>query len=167
MVASMMVVVKELQEQEEELAWREEGLTAREEKAKIAEKALVKVSSDLDAEWAKAKATQKEYLDKMEAHAIHIKHSLCLDKMLGEKKVELEGREQDLDLREVALVEVRFRGLKPQHNHEELMEIIMLWRCLKAVEVERIAEAGQLAILVKDVSKVQVDLGTPPILRIP
>jgi hypothetical protein len=34
------------------------------------------------------------------------------------------------------------------------MEIIILWRCLKAVEVERIAEAGQLAILVKDVSKV-------------
>jgi hypothetical protein len=40
----------------------------REEKAKISKKALVKVSTDLDAEWAKADATQKEYLDKMKAH---------------------------------------------------------------------------------------------------
>jgi hypothetical protein len=29
----------------------------------------------------------------MEAHTAHAKHSLGLDKMLGEKKVELDGRE--------------------------------------------------------------------------
>jgi hypothetical protein len=34
-------------------------------------------------------------------------------------------------------------------------------------EVDRVAEARQLAILVRDVSKVLVDLGMPPILRIP
>jgi hypothetical protein len=33
--------------------------------------------------------------------------------MLGEKKVELDGREQDLDLREAALKEAHTWGLKP------------------------------------------------------
>jgi hypothetical protein len=37
----------------------------QEEKAKFFEKALVKVIADLDAEWAKAEATRKEYLNKM------------------------------------------------------------------------------------------------------
>jgi TnpA family transposase len=59
---------------------------------KIFEKALVKISTDHDAEWVKAEATRKEYLDKMEAHTTHAKHSLGLDMMLGEKKVELNGR---------------------------------------------------------------------------
>jgi hypothetical protein len=54
---------------------------------------------------AKAEATQKEYLDKMEAHTTHTKHSLGLDKMLGEKKVQLDRRERDLDLCEAAQVE--------------------------------------------------------------
>jgi hypothetical protein len=44
---------------EVELTQREEALTTREENAKISEKALVKVSVDLNAEWAKARATQK------------------------------------------------------------------------------------------------------------
>jgi hypothetical protein len=56
-------------------------------KAQIFEKALVIVSVDLDTEWAKAEATRKEYLDKMETHTAHAKHSLEHDKMLGEKKV--------------------------------------------------------------------------------
>jgi hypothetical protein len=74
------------------LAW-EEAFAAQEEKAGILEKALAKVSADLDVEWTKAEATQKEYVDKMVAHTAHAKHSLGLDKMLGEKKVELDGRE--------------------------------------------------------------------------
>jgi hypothetical protein len=61
--------------------WREEALTVREEKA------LVKVNAKLDIERAKIKATQKEYFDKMEAHTTHVKHSLDLNKMLGDKKV--------------------------------------------------------------------------------
>jgi hypothetical protein len=77
----------------------------REEKARISEKTLAKVSADLNAERAKAEVTQKEYLDKMEAHTTHAKHSLSLDKMLGEKKVEFNGIERDLNLREAALVE--------------------------------------------------------------
>jgi hypothetical protein len=40
----------------------------------------------------------------MEAHTARTKHSLSLDKMLGEKKVELDERERDLGLREVVLV---------------------------------------------------------------
>jgi hypothetical protein len=52
---------EELQEllltQLEELTSREEALATREEKARISEKALTKVSADLDNEWAKAKAT--------------------------------------------------------------------------------------------------------------
>jgi hypothetical protein len=51
----------------------------------------------------KANATQKEYLDKMVAHIAHAKLSLVLDKMLGEKKIELDGREWDLELREAVL----------------------------------------------------------------
>jgi RecA/RadA recombinase len=77
----------------------------REEKARISEKTLDKVSADLNAVRAKAEVTQKEYLDKMEAHTTHAKHSLSLDKMLGEKKVEFYGIERDLNLREAALVE--------------------------------------------------------------
>jgi hypothetical protein len=57
------------------LTRREEALVAREEKAKISEKALIKVSADLDTKREKAEATRK--------------HSLDLDNMLGEKKVEL------------------------------------------------------------------------------
>jgi hypothetical protein len=79
----------------------------QEEKVGISEKALAKVSADLDVEWAKAKDTRKEYLDKMAAHTARAKHSLGLDKMLGEKKVELDGRERDLDLCEAALAEVQ------------------------------------------------------------
>jgi hypothetical protein len=81
------VAADELEEQllawEEELMWREEVLATWEEKARISEKALAKVSADLDVEWANAEATQKEYLDKMEAHTARTKHSLSLDKMPG------------------------------------------------------------------------------------
>jgi hypothetical protein len=87
-----------LQEQllvwKEELVRREEALTAWEEKVGISEKALIKVSANLDAaERLTVEATRKEYLDKMEAHITRTKHSLDLDKILGEKKVELDGRE--------------------------------------------------------------------------
>jgi hypothetical protein len=41
----------------------------------------------------------------MAAHTTHAKHSLGLDKMLGERKVKLDGREQDLELRDGALAE--------------------------------------------------------------
>jgi hypothetical protein len=50
------------------LARREEALAAWEEKVRIAEKALIKVSADLDVERAKAYSTRNEYLDKMEKH---------------------------------------------------------------------------------------------------
>jgi hypothetical protein len=103
---SSAVAAEELQEQllawEEELTQREGSLIALEDKAKISEKALVKVSTDLDAKQAKVEATQKEYLDKMEVHTARAKHSLSLDKMLGDKKVELDGRERDLGLLDVA-----------------------------------------------------------------
>jgi hypothetical protein len=89
----------------EELTRWEEILLVREEKAEISKKVVVKVSADLDAEWAKAEATRKEYLDKMEAHTACTNNSLSLDNMLGEKKVQLDGREWDPDLREAALVE--------------------------------------------------------------
>jgi hypothetical protein len=81
----------------EELVRREEALTAWEEKVGIAEKALIKVSANLDAERLTVEATWKEYLDKMEAHITRTKHSLDLDKILGEKKVELDGRKWGLD----------------------------------------------------------------------
>jgi hypothetical protein len=106
--------VQELPLAWEELMRREEALAAWEEKARISAKALLKVSADLDAEHSKTEVNRKEYLDKMEAHIAHAKHSLSLDKMLGEKKVELDGRERDLCLHEVALLEARSQGLNGQ-----------------------------------------------------
>jgi hypothetical protein len=104
----IVVAVGELQELllvQEELTQREEEPVMREENMRVSENAFAKVSADLDAEWAKAEATQKVYLDKMAAHTTHAKHSLGLDKMLWEKKVELGGRERDLNLHEAALME--------------------------------------------------------------
>jgi hypothetical protein len=149
------------------LTRREEALAVREEKASISENDLVKVSANLDAEWAKTEATRKEYLDMMEMHITYAKHSLVLYKMLGEKMVQLDEGEHDLDLREAVLVEAQSRGLNPQDNCEELMEFIELQRHLKEAEVECVIEAGWLVIFLRDVSKVLVDLGMPPIQRIP
>jgi hypothetical protein len=108
-VTSVVVAGEELQELllalEEELTSREEAPATREEKVRISEKALAKVSADLDNEWAKAEATWKDYLDKIEAHTAHAKHSLGLDKMLGEKKVLLDRRERDHSLCEAVLAE--------------------------------------------------------------
>jgi hypothetical protein len=43
----------------------------------------------------------------MEAHTAHGKHVLVLNKILVEKKVELDGRERDQELYRAALVEVQ------------------------------------------------------------
>jgi hypothetical protein len=137
-------------------------LATWEEKARISEKALANVSADLDVERAKVEATQKEYLDKIEAHTAHDKHSLSLDKMLGEKKVLLDGRERDLSMCEAALVEAQTWGLNPWDNREELTEFVQFRRLLQDVEVDRVTEAGRLVIMARDVSKVLVDLGMPP-----
>jgi hypothetical protein len=88
-------------------------LTAREEKVGISEKALAKVSADLDDEQTKAEATHQEYLDMIAAHTVHAKHSLGIDKMLEEKKVELDRRELDLNLHKAVLAEAQTRGLNP------------------------------------------------------
>jgi hypothetical protein len=106
--------VEELQEQllmwEEELTQRE-GFLAAWEKATISEKALVKVSADLDVERAKTKATRQEYHSKMCMHTTHTKHTLNFDKMLSDKKVQLHKTERQLAQREVALMEAQARGL--------------------------------------------------------
>jgi hypothetical protein len=105
------VSVEELQElllvREVELMRMEEALTAWEEKVGISKKALAKVRADLNTERTKAEATQKEYLDKMVAQTTRPKHSLGLNKILREKKVELNGRERDLELLEAVLVEAQ------------------------------------------------------------
>jgi hypothetical protein len=90
--------------------------------------------------------TSPENTNKMEAHTARAKHSLVFDKML---------------------VEAQSQGLNTWDNLEELMEFIELQRCLKDVELERITEARRLAILVRDASKVLVDLGMPPFPGIP
>jgi hypothetical protein len=100
----------------------EEALAAREKKAGIFEKVLANVSADVDAEQNKAEATQKYYLGKIEAHTAYAKHALSLDKLLGEKKVLLDEREWNLELREAALAELYTQGLNSQGNSDELME---------------------------------------------
>jgi hypothetical protein len=52
----------------------------------------------------------------MEVHTTHAKCSLGLDKMLWEKKVEFNGRERDLGLCEVALVEAQSRRADGGHR---------------------------------------------------
>jgi hypothetical protein len=71
------------------LTWREEELAVEEKKARISEKALARVSADLDMEQTKAEATRKEYLKKMATDTAHAKHSVSLHKIL-EKKVQLD-----------------------------------------------------------------------------
>jgi hypothetical protein len=58
-------------------------------------------------------------------------------------------------------------GLNPRDDREKLMDFVELWRLLQDVEADHIIEAGRLAILVREVSKVLVDLGMPPIPGIP
>jgi hypothetical protein len=108
----------------------------------ISKKALAKVSADLDTECTKAKATQKEFLDKMAAHTDRTKHSLDLDKMQREKKVKLGGREWDLEVRKAALAEAQTWGLNPRVNHDDLIEFIELQRLLQDAEADRIVEVG-------------------------
>jgi hypothetical protein len=103
----------------------------------------------------------------MAAHTAHAKHSLGLDNMLGEKKVELIRGERNQDLREAALAEVQTWGLNPHDDQEELMEFIELQRLLHDTEADCVTETGWLAILVRDVSKVLLDRGMPPISGIP
>jgi hypothetical protein len=98
MAASSATTVEGLLVQEGELTWREEALAVREEKARISEKALVQVSAALDVERTKVEASQQEYLNKIEAHNARGNNVLGLDKILEEKKVELDGRERDLEL---------------------------------------------------------------------
>jgi hypothetical protein len=168
---SMMVVVGEVQELllawEEELIRSEEALASWEEKARVLDNALAKVSAGLDAERTKAEVTRKEYLDKMVAHTAHAKHSIGLDQMLVEKKVDLNGREGDLNLCEAELAEAQTWGQNPQDNREELLEVIELWRLLQDAEADHVVEARLLSTLVRDVVKVLEDLGMPPIQGIP
>jgi hypothetical protein len=108
--------------------------------------ALVKVSANLDVERAKIKATRKEYLDKMETHTTHAQHSLDLHMMLGEKKVQLNGREWDLGLHDAALVEALSQGLNPWDKREGLMELVEFQRHLEEAEVECVTDAGWLTM---------------------
>jgi hypothetical protein len=87
--------------------------------------------------------------------------------MLGEKKVDLKGRERDLVLREATLVEAHTQGLNPRDNHDELMEFVELQRLLQDSEADCVIEVEWLVTSVRDVSKVLEDLGMPPIPGIP
>jgi hypothetical protein len=141
-----VVAAEELQELllawEEDLTRREEVLAAREEKARISEKTLTKVSADLDAERAKAEATRKEYLDKMEAHTACAKHSLGLDKMLGEKKVDraAEAKRQAILVMDVSKV-LTDLGMSPilgipqdQRTAVDVLEVVdVILECLREV----------------------------------
>jgi hypothetical protein len=114
------MVIEELLVREGELTQREETLTTREEKEMISEKALTQVSPALDEEWTKGEAARQEYLGKIEAHTARGKLVLDIDKMLGEKRVELDE-----------------------------LEFIELQRLLWDIEADRAVEANRLATLVR------------------
>jgi hypothetical protein len=65
------------------------------------------------------------------------------------------------------LAEAHTCGFNPRDNCDELMEFTELQRLLQDAEADRVVEAGWLATLVRDVSKVLVNLGMPPIPEIP
>jgi hypothetical protein len=67
----------------------------------------------------------------------------------------------------VALADAQTRGLNSRDNRDELMEFVELRRLLQDAEVDRVIEAGRLATLVRDVSKVLEDIGTPRIPGFP
>jgi hypothetical protein len=113
------MVIEELLVREGELTQREETLTTREEEM-ISEKAHTQVSPALDEEWTKGEAAQQEYLGKIEAHTARGKLVLDIDKMLGEKRVELDE-----------------------------LEFIELQRLLWDIEADRAVEANRLATLVR------------------
>jgi hypothetical protein len=55
-------------------------------------------------------------------------------------------------------------GLNSRDNRDLLAE---LQECLARLEMDRVAKAEELAVLVADISKVLVDLGLAPIHGIP
>jgi hypothetical protein len=114
----------------------------REEKAEISEKALVKVSVDLDAKCLKIEATHQEYFHKIRAHTNCAKNTLSLEKMLGEKKVQLNKKERDLTLQEAVLTEPQAWVHNPWDNLEELTELVELQKRLDEAEVVHITKAG-------------------------
>jgi hypothetical protein len=58
-------------------------------------------------------------------------------------------------------------GFNPRDNRDELMEFTELQRLRQDIEADSVIEAGRLVTLVRDVSKVLVNLGMPPIPEIP
>jgi hypothetical protein len=72
------------------LTWREE-LAVEEEKARILEKALARVSANLDMEQTKAEATRKEYLKKMATDTARAKHSQSSQDTGEEGSARLKG----------------------------------------------------------------------------
>jgi hypothetical protein len=163
----LAAIVEELLAREGELTRREEAFTGREEKARISEKAHAQVSASLDEEQTKAEAALQEYLDKMAEHTARGRQVLNFDKMLGEKRAKLDGREQDLELSTATLAKVQARGINPRDNCDELMEFIMHQQLLQDVEMDCIIEAGWLAALDREVSQVLENLCLPPISGIP
>jgi hypothetical protein len=103
----------------------------------------------------------------MHAHTTRVNHTLALDKMMGEKRVLLAEKEQDIEVLEAALMEAQARDLNPWDNQDELLELVELQKCLGEVEVGRVTEASELAVLEGEMSKVLVFLGRPPIEGIP
>jgi hypothetical protein len=89
-------------------------------------------------------------------HTARAKHTLNLNKMLGENRVLLAEKERDLEMREV-----QAHGLNTRENRDELLELVELWKHLNEAVVVRIAKARQLVALVEDISNALVDLGNP------
>jgi hypothetical protein len=71
---------------------------------------------------------------------------------MGEKVVELDERERDLELHMAAPEEVQAWWLNPWDNHDELMEFVKLLWLLWDIEADCAIEASRLAALVRDVS---------------
>jgi hypothetical protein len=123
------------------------GLVVREGGIKVSERALGRVSLELNTERAKTEATWKGYLEKLRVHMARIKQTHGLDKMLEEKKVLLEEKKRDLTIWEAMLAESQVHDIHPWENQDQLAELVELRGGLADVEVDHLTEAEELATL--------------------
>jgi hypothetical protein len=86
-----LVTVVELQEQllaqEEQLTLHEDVIAIQEKGIEVVEWVLGMVSLELNGMWTKTEATRQGYLEKLQAHTARMKHTVDLNKILGETKV--------------------------------------------------------------------------------
>jgi hypothetical protein len=158
-----VAAANELQEQflerEEQLSLREGELAMREVAVETTKRAIRVARMALNSERFQFEAIMREYHEKLRAQTTRVKVTIDLDKVLENKQV--------LKVWEVALCETLERGTHPWNDQNLLTELVELSELLTKVQVKRVGEAKELAVLMIDMSDALVDLGLDPNQWIP